>query len=88
MDLHRLLKPRRVVVIGVSLSRENHPANVIFRKLQLRYPVEVFAVNPRGGHLHGTPVYAFLASIPGPADLAVIAVRSEHVHGVMIRMHR
>ena len=83
MDLHRLLKPRHVVVIGVSTSKENHPANVIFRKLLLRYPVEVFAVNPNGGTLMGSYIYKALDDLPVTADLAVIAVRSEHVKTVL-----
>lgn len=83
MDLSRLLEPERVVVIGVSTRKDNHPANVIFRKLHLRYPVEVFAVNPNGGAIHGTPIYTSLDAVPGLIDLAVIAVRFEHVPDVL-----
>lgn len=53
MDYHRLLQPKRVVVIGVSTSKDNHPANFIFRKLQLRYPVAAFAINHQNGALLG-----------------------------------
>ncbi len=78
MDLNRLLKPNRVAVIGVSTSNDNHPANVIFKKLQFRYPVEVYAVNNRGGELHGTPVYPGIDAIPVTIDLAIIAVRATY----------
>ena len=78
MDLDRLLKPERVAVIGVSTSNDNHPANVIFKKLQFRYPVDVYAVNNRGGELHGVPVYSGIQAIPGAIDLAIIAVRASY----------
>lgn len=78
MNLDRLLKPERVAVIGVSTSNDNHPANVIFKKLQFRYPVDVCAVNNRGGELHGVPVYPGIQSIPGSVDLAIIAVRASY----------
>jgi acyl-CoA synthetase (NDP forming) len=78
MNLDRLLKPKKVAVIGVSTSNDNHPANVIFKKLHFRYPVEVHAVNNRGGELHGIPVYPSIAAIPGTVDLAVIVVRAKY----------
>ena len=78
MNLDRLLKPRSVAVIGVSTSNDNHPANVIFKKLHFRFPVEVYAVNNRGGELHGVPVYPSIAALPAAIDLAIIAVRATH----------
>jgi len=83
MNLTSLFKPKSVAIIGVSLSNERHPANVIYNKNLLRYPVEVFPVNPRGGFLHGERVYSSVEEIGKPVDLAVIAVRSEIVHDVM-----
>jgi acetate---CoA ligase (ADP-forming) len=78
MNLDRLLRPKRIAVIGVSTTNDNHPANVIYKKLQLRYPVDVFAVNNRGGEIHGAPVYNGIAEAPGPIDLAIIAVRAAY----------
>ena len=83
MNLDRLLKPERVAVIGVSTSNDNHPANVIFKKLQFRYPVDVYAVNNRGGELHGVPVYPGIAAIPGTIDLAIIAVRASYAPKIL-----
>jgi hypothetical protein len=42
-----------MAVIGVSLTNDRHPANIIYNKIHLRYPVKVFPVNPRGGSLSG-----------------------------------
>ena len=76
MILDRLLNPQRVAVIGVSTTNDNHPANVIFKKLQFRYPVVVYAVNNRGGELHGATVYPGVEALPEAVDLAIIAVRA------------
>jgi len=74
-----LFKPKTIAVAGVSLSNERHPANVIYNKIHLRYPVKVYPVNPKGGAFQRDRVYRSMDEIPGPVDLAVIAVRADHV---------
>jgi acetyltransferase len=68
-----------MAVIGVSLSNERHPANVIYNKIHLRYPVKAYPVNPRGSAFKRDRVYRSVEDIAGPVDLAVIAVRAELV---------
>ncbi len=83
MDFRALFNPRTMAVVGVSLQNEQHPANVIFRKNNLRYPVKVYAVNPKGGTIQGEPVYPSISHVPEKVDLAVIAARAEHVPQVL-----
>jgi acyl-CoA synthetase (NDP forming) len=83
MNFRKLFEPKTLAIIGVSLNNDRHPANVVFNKNQLRYPVKVFAVNPRGGVLQGERVFAHVSEIPGKVDLAVIAVRAEHVPDIV-----
>ena len=83
MNFQPLFKPKAIAVIGVSLSNDRHPANVIFNKAHLRSPVKVFAVNPKGGVLQGQTVYASVSEIPRKIDLAVIAVRAEFAPDVL-----
>ena len=83
MNLKSLFKPETMAVIGVSASQDNHPANVIYNKNHLRYPVKTFPVNPKGGILNRETVYPSVESIPGEVDMAVIAVRAEYVPGVV-----
>lgn len=82
MDLKPFYFPESVAVIGVSLSNQRHPANVIFNKNLLRYPVRAYAVNPKGGSLQNEKVYKSVNDLPEAIDLAVIAVRAEHVFNV------
>lgn len=83
MDLNHLFKPSTMAVIGISTSHDNHPANVIYNKNHLRYPVKTFPVNPKGGVLNRETVYSSILDIDEPVDMAVIAVRSEFVPKVM-----
>jgi hypothetical protein len=38
MNFHALFEPQSLAVIGVSLTNDRHPANVIYNKNRLRYP--------------------------------------------------
>ena len=75
-----------MAVVGVSLSNDRNPANAVFQKLLLRYPVEVFAVNARGGRLQRQTVYRRVTEIPVKIDHVVIAVRAEQVPGECSRI--
>ena len=79
MNLTKLFEPRTMAVIGVSHANDRHPANVIYNKNHLRYPVTVYPVNPQGGDLQEEKVYPHVGEIPEKVDLAVIAVRAEQV---------
>jgi acetate---CoA ligase (ADP-forming) len=83
MDLKPLFEPRTMAVFGVSSSNYRHPANEIFTKNLLRYPVKVYGVNPRGGTMNGQPIHRSVSEIPEPIDLAVIAVRADFVPDVL-----
>jgi acyl-CoA synthetase (NDP forming) len=83
MNYRALFKPKTMAVIGVSLTNDRNPANVIFTKNHLRYPVQAFPVNPRGGELQGEKVFTSVTDIPEKIDLAVIAVKAELVPQVL-----
>ncbi|MEK7826145.1 MAG: CoA-binding protein [Thermodesulfobacteriota bacterium] len=83
MDLKPLFEPRTMAVFGVSSSNYRHPANEIFTKNLLRYPVKVYGVNPRGGTVNGQAIHRSISEIPEPIDLAVIAVRADFVPDVL-----
>ena len=80
MDFRPLFEPRTLAVVGVSLQNDRHPANVIYNKNSLRYPVNVFPVNLKGGVYQSETVFPRVSDIPEQVDLAVIAARAEQVH--------
>ncbi|MBN1365505.1 MAG: CoA-binding protein [Syntrophaceae bacterium] len=79
MELKRLLYPKSLAVIGVSKHNDSHPANVVYYKNLLRFPVNVYAVNPKAGMLKGQHAFANIKELPEKIDLAVIASRAENV---------
>jgi len=79
LDFNPLFKPKTMAVIGVSLKNDSHPANIIYNKNNLRYPIRVFPVNPRGTRFQREKVYTDISKIPEKVDLAVIAARSKYV---------
>ncbi len=79
MDLKCLFKPTTMAVIGVSTTQDSHPANVIYNKNHLRYPVKTFPVNPKGGVFNREKLYKSVEDIEDDIDMAVIAVRSKFV---------
>ena len=84
VDFNALFRPKTLAVIGVSLTHDRHPANVIYYKNNLRQKVKVFPVNARGGVLQGEPVYPRVSEIPETVDLAVVATRAEQVPGILV----
>ncbi len=72
-----------MAVIGVSTSQDSHPANVIYNKNHLRYPVKTFPVNPKGGLVNRETLYKSIGDIQADIDLAVIAVRAKFVPSVV-----
>lgn len=83
MDFDIFFRPRSMAVIGVSTSNDLHPANVVFGKNLLRYPVRVFPVNPKGGVLLNQKIYRQITELESAVDLAIIAVRADLVPGAV-----
>jgi acyl-CoA synthetase (NDP forming) len=83
MDLKPLFEPKTMAVFGVSASNYRHPANEIFNKNMLRYPVSVYGVNPRGGTINSQLIHRSISEVPEQIDLAVVAVRADFVPDVM-----
>lgn len=83
MNFKALFEPKTMAVVGISLTNDSHPGNVIYYKNYLRYPVKTYGVNPRGGIHKEERIFARVGDIPEKIDLAVIAVRAELVLGVL-----
>ncbi|MEV6972737.1 GNAT family N-acetyltransferase [Kitasatospora sp. NPDC093806] len=89
-SVQRLLTPRSVAVIGAS-RHPQHVGRALLRAVLAgaagagggdREPLTVHAVNhhaPPGTELDGVPVHRSILEIPGPVDLAVIAVPANAV---------
>lgn len=79
MNIDKLFKPKSVAVVGVSSTNLESPANVIYKKLKNRYPVEIFAINPRGGEVQGDPIFKSISDLPKAVDMAILSIRAQFV---------
>ena len=72
--LVRFFYPASVAVVGASRNplRPNH--NLVGNLAKLGFQGKVYPVNPETSEIAGVKTYPDLKSIPGPIDLAVIAV--------------
>lgn len=79
-----LFDARSVVVVGAS----DDPGKISGRPLHffkaLNFPGPVYAVNPRRDMVQGETTYKTVSDIPGPVDLAVIAVAARDVKSAII----
>ena len=73
-SLRPLLQPRSVVVVGASRRRASMGRAILHNIVTSGFTGPVYAVNPHAQTMEGVPCMASVDDLPGPVDLAVIAV--------------
>ncbi|MFB0833329.1 bifunctional acetate--CoA ligase family protein/GNAT family N-acetyltransferase [Arthrobacter halodurans] len=82
-SLGDLLAPRSVAVIGASREWGSVGYTLLENIIEGGYTGAVYGINPEALELAGMMSYATLAEVPGPVDLAVVAVPQEELEGVV-----
>jgi acyl-CoA synthetase (NDP forming)/RimJ/RimL family protein N-acetyltransferase len=82
-SVRALLNPRSVVVVGASRSPNSIGARLLRHLVEAGFTGPVHAVNPEAFELQGVQSFARVSEVPGPVDLAVIAVPADAVHDVV-----
>jgi acetyltransferase len=75
--LHTFFHPRGVAVIGASSKPNKLSYGVLHNLATHGYDGPIYPVNPKGGEILGLTVYASVADVPDPVDLAVIILPPE-----------
>ena len=73
-SLRPLLRPRSVAVVCASRRRATVGRAILHNIVTGGFTGPVYAVNPRAQAMEGVPCVASVDDLPGPVDLAVIAV--------------
>jgi acetate---CoA ligase (ADP-forming) len=73
------LRPHSVAVIGASRERGTVGGEIFHNLLDAGFQGPVYPVNPKAPVVQSVPAYASVSDVPGPVDMAVIAVPGEHV---------
>ncbi len=74
LSLEKLFNPRSIAVVGASKRPSSYGSMVLDMLLAHRCPLPIYPVNPRETEIKGMRCYPDLASVPGPVDLAYIAL--------------
>src|SRR5581483_7097661 len=74
LSFERLFHPNGIVVIGASSDLTRISGQPIKALKNAGYPGPIYLVNPKYKELHGLPCFPDAMSLPGPCDLAVVAV--------------
>ncbi|WP_158545914.1 GNAT family N-acetyltransferase [Blastococcus sp. TF02A-30] len=78
-----LLRPGSVVVVGAGRGERSVGRSVLRSLRAAGFPGPVHAVNPSAGELEGYPCHRSVADVPGPVDLAVLAVPAVGIEAVV-----
>jgi len=78
-----LLHPKSIAVIGASSDFNKINGRTLKALVDKQYGGKLYPVNPKYQTLLDLPCYPDVASIPGPVDLAVVAVPARHVPGTL-----
>ena len=77
-NLDRVLAPRSVAVIGAT-RRPRAVGNLVLANMRTAgFAGRLMPVNPNETEIDGLPVFASVAALPEPPDLAVIATPPDH----------
>ncbi|GAB3540097.1 bifunctional GNAT family N-acetyltransferase/acetate--CoA ligase family protein [Arthrobacter tecti] len=82
-SMETLLTPSSVAVIGASRSWGTVGYSLLEHIIDGGFTGTVAAVNPEAFELNGMVAYGSIGEVPGPVDLAVVAVPYDHVAAVV-----
>ena len=78
-----LFYPRKVVVVGVSESKDNLAKNIVRNLIKFNFGGKVYAVGANGGEVRGLPIYKSVLDLPEDVDMASILIPARFVPRVL-----
>ncbi|MEI8406586.1 MULTISPECIES: bifunctional acetate--CoA ligase family protein/GNAT family N-acetyltransferase [unclassified Kribbella] len=82
-SLQRVFAPHSVAVVGAGRKPGGIGHEVLHNLAQGNYTGELYAINPQADHIGDVVAYPSILAVPGPVDLAVIAVPAAQVYDVL-----
>jgi len=82
-SIERLLRPAGVAVVGASRETGKVGHELVRNLVAGDVAVPVYPVNREATVVAGLPAFSSLCDVPGPVDLALVAVPAEEVAGVV-----
>jgi acyl-CoA synthetase (NDP forming)/GNAT superfamily N-acetyltransferase len=82
-SLRPVFRPRSIVVVGAGRGEHSVGRSVLRSLRAVGFPGQVCAVNPGVDELEGFRCHRSIGDLPGPVDLAVLAVPAAVIAGVV-----
>ena len=82
--LEMFCDPQAVAVIGASRTPGKLGYSVLQNVIQHGFKGAIYPINPQAGELLGHKCYSSVLAVPGPIDLAVILIPSQHVARTLV----
>jgi len=81
--IDRLLNPKSVAIVGVSKDFTSISGKPFKNLINHKYQGKIYPVNPKYDEIEGIPCYSSLLDIPGPVDVALIAVSAKRMMQIL-----
>jgi acyl-CoA synthetase (NDP forming) len=82
-SMQTLLTPRSVVVVGASRDPDSIGHRLLENMVAGGFCGELHVVNPEAAEVLGVPSHSHVDEVPGPVDLAIVAVPAAAVNDVV-----
>lgn len=73
-SLRSFLRPQAIAVLGASRRRGTLGGELFHNLINCGFPGPIYPVNPKAEAVHGVAAYPDLLAVPGPVELAIVAV--------------
>jgi acetate---CoA ligase (ADP-forming) len=83
VDLHRMLSPQSIAVVGASDAPGNLGGTAVGYLQRFGYTGHVFPVNPKREFVRGLPCFRSVGELGRPAELAVLAAPGPAIPGLV-----
>lgn len=82
-QLHPLLSPKSVVIVGASADYSKFTGRTVKYILKHGYPGRLYAVNPARSDISGIPCFPSVRDLPEAVDTAFVQIAARGVPGVI-----
>ena len=77
-----IFNAKTIAIVGAT-DKSHWPKNIYANLIESGFPGTVYPINPRRDEIFGVPCYPDLASLPEPAELALMIVPADAVEGAL-----
>jgi acyl-CoA synthetase (NDP forming) len=77
-----IFNAKTLAIVGAT-DKSHWPKNIYSNLVDSGFPGKIFLINPKRDEIFGVPCYPDLASLPEPADLALMIIPADAVEGAL-----